>query len=238
MDINNISIIFVDPKYTGNVGSLCRVMKNFGLSNLILVSENFKIDEDAYKYAMHAADILTTAKIVSSLKDALTGVGLVIGTSGKSSNSEKKFLRIAKTPREFSESISGYRGKIAILFGREDFGLLNNELELCDLLVTIPANEEYPIMNITHAAAVIFYELFLNFKNEQKGRILAEKIELDKINEFFSNILEAIDYPEHKKKNAKNMFRRFVGKANLTKWEYHMFAGIFSKILKKINRRE
>ena len=237
MDINDITIIFVEPKYTGNVGALCRVMKNFGLHNLTLVSENFKIDEDAYKYAMHAADILTTAKIVPDIKDALTGVGQAIGTSGKSSDSEKKFLRIAKTPREFSQSISEYRGKIAILFGREDFGLLNNELELCDLLVTIPASEEYPIMNITHAAAVIFYELFLNFKSEQKGRTLAEKIELDKINEFFSNILEAIDYPERKKKNAKNMFRRFIGKASLTKWEYYMFAGIFSKILRKINKQ-
>ncbi len=238
MDISNITVIFVDPKYGGNVGSLCRVMKNFGLSNLILVSENFKIDDEAYKYAMHATDILSSAKIVTNLKDALSDMGLVVGTTGKSTVSEKKFLRIAKTPREFSESVSGYRGKIAILFGRENFGLLNNELELCDLLVTIPASEEYPIMNITHAAAVIFYELFINFKYVQKGKLLAEKIELDKINEFFSNILEAIGYPEHKKKNAKNMFRRFIGKANLTKWEYHMLAGIFSNILKKISRQE
>lgn len=238
MEIANISIVFVDPQYGGNVGSLCRVMKNFGFNNLTIVSENFKIDEDAYRYAMHAYDLLSSAKIVPNLKEAISDAGLVVGTTGKSSDSEKKFLRIAKSPREFSETISGYRGKIAILFGRENFGLMNNELELCDSLVTIPASQEYPIMNITHAAAVIFYELYINLKYEQKGRLLAEKIELDKINEFFSELLEAISYPEHKKKNAKNMFRRFIGKAGLTKWEYHMFAGIFSKTLKKINKRE
>ncbi|MEM4396020.1 MAG: RNA methyltransferase, partial [Thermoplasmata archaeon] len=120
-----IYVIFVSPKYQGNIGSLARIMKNFDLEDLILVNPQTEINDEAYKYAMHGDNILKNAKIVQAFDEAIKSMNLVIGTSGISTMSEKHFLRIPKSPEEVAEIISKYNGNVAIVFGREDIGLLN-----------------------------------------------------------------------------------------------------------------
>lgn len=231
---NNFSVILVGPKYSGNIGAIARVMKNFSVSKLLLVNP-CSIDKEAYQRAMHAVDILESAESFSSFDEAVKDIDYIAGTTGVANISEKRHIRNAVTPKEFAETITHLPVNIGIVFGREDFGLFNEELKKCDILITVPCSKEYPIMNISHAACVIFYELNMVSKKTKKPTA-ATKFEKEKLLEQFSNFLDEINYPAHKKDNTKIMFRRLIGRAALSKWEFYTFMGLLSrteKIIKK-----
>jgi len=154
-----LRVVLVQPKNEGNVGAVARAMKNFDAGELVLV-DPCPIGDEAAKRAMHGADILERAKIVPSLGAAFEGADLVAGTTGISTQSEKKFLRIALAPDAFADRVAAMDGTLALLFGREDYGLYDDELRRCDLLVSIPASPRYPILNVSHAAAICLYELY------------------------------------------------------------------------------
>ncbi|MBU4189921.1 MAG: RNA methyltransferase [Candidatus Thermoplasmatota archaeon] len=221
-------IVLVEPKYEGNVGAVARAMKNFGLTNLRIVGSN--IGEEAYKRAMHAKDVLENAEMVNTFEEGIQGLDYVAGTSGIVNLNEKKHIRNPLTLKEFAEKIYEIDGKIGLVFGREDFGLLNHELEKCDLVVTIPCDENYPVMNLSHAAALFFYELgtkkLIEKPTESSG------FEKEKLHEHFSELLDEIDYTGYKKHGTKILFRRIIGRAGLSKWEFHRLMGVFSKVIK------
>ena len=231
-----IYVIFVSPKYQGNIGSLARIMKNFDLEDLILVNPQTEINDEAYKYAMHGDNILKNAKIVQAFDEAIKSMNLVIGTSGISTMSEKHFLRIPKSPEEVAEIISKYNGNVAIVFGREDIGLLNEELEKVDIFLHIKASEKYPVLNITHAAAIIFYEIFKKNLNIEGPR-MAEREDLDRLYNIFVDIIEKTRYPEHKKKNTYRMLKKIIGRAGITSWEYHVLIGVLKEIRDQLRQK-
>lgn len=157
-------IVFVEPESEDNIGALARVMANFGFKNLILVnplvnpySEKVKIvaREEGWK-------IIENAKIYDNLDVVLSLFDINYGTTGVSSKKGNELLRNPLTPREFGKMVWRGKGKIGIFFGRESRGFNNKELDKFDGVITIPADENYPIMNITHAAAIILYEIFLS----------------------------------------------------------------------------
>lgn len=228
------SIIFVSPKYSGNIGSLARVMKNFDFNELIIVNPQAEINDETYRYAMHGEDIVKNAKIVDTFDEAIKDMNLVVGTSAISTHSEKHFLRIPKTPEEVAEMVKNLDGKVAIVFGREDIGLLNEELEKVDIFLTIPASENYPVLNITHAAAIILYELF-KAKGLEKNVRIATRDELERIYNTFIEIINKTRYPEHKKRNTFRMIKRIIGRSGLTSWEYHILMGVLNDIKETVN---
>jgi TrmH family RNA methyltransferase len=127
--------------------------------------------------------------------------------------------------------MAGVQGEVAIVFGREDYGLYNDELELADAFVNIQTGEEYPIMNLSHAVAVVLYELF----QPSAGRvrpISAAPVEKEKLNEFFDELLDSIDYPAHRRANTRLMWRRMMGRAVPTKWEFYTLAGVIKDATK------
>jgi len=225
-------VAFVEPQFMGNIGFLARAMANFSLKNLILVNPP-PLDKDAYRFAKHARYIVDNAIIMKSFDELREFLDCAVATSGVDTASPKKFKRISLTPREFASRLASLSGKVGVIFGRENYGLFNEEIEKCDLLVKVPTSEEYPIMNITHAAAVIFYEIYLKMRENQEigEKPVAESLELDLLNSRFSTILELINFPKHKKKNTEVMFRRIMGRAVLTKWEYHSMMGVFRRII-------
>ncbi|AGB03948.1 RNA methyltransferase, TrmH family, group 1 [Aciduliprofundum sp. MAR08-339] len=230
----DITVIFVEPQFTGNIGFLARTMANFNFKNLVLVNPP-PLDDDAFRFAKHARYILENAEIVKDFEEVRRSFDYLVATSGVSTKSPKKFKRIAMSPREFAEKVGGYKGKMGMVFGRENYGLYNGEIEQCDALITIPTSEDYPIMNVTHAAAIVLYELFLQEERKEEMPI-AENFELNLLNSRFSEILDAINFPAHKRKNTEVMFRRIIGRAMLTKWEYHSMMGVFKRILYKLER--
>lgn len=231
-----VRVILVEPKSEGNVGAVARAMRNFGARDLVLVKP-CPLGDEAYKRAMHGVEILQAAKMADSLESATKGADLVVGTSGIDTRSEKRFARISIAPRELGTRVAPMQGTVAIAFGREDFGLFEPELARCDLFVTIPAAADYPILNLSHAATIVLYELFAA-RVGSRARREASGLEKEKLHEALASLLDATDYPVHKRARTKVMFRRLVGRAVPSKWEFHALMGVLQRSTKRIERLE
>ena len=138
--MQSVRIIIVEPKNPGNLGAIARLMKNFGLKDLTVVNINRIPSEDLFR-SMKGSEILSKCRMVSSLQDAIKGLDYVAGTSGVKSDSPKEVLRNYLEPKEFVRLTSEIKGKIGIVLGREDIGLVNEELGMCDFFVHIPADD-------------------------------------------------------------------------------------------------
>ncbi|MCL2032278.1 MAG: RNA methyltransferase [Methanomassiliicoccaceae archaeon] len=228
-----IRIVLVGPKFEGNVGAVARSMANFDLRDLYLV-EPCEIGEDAYRRAKHGSDILDGAVRVGTMEEAVEDCFLVVGTSGITTKGDRNYTRVPVPVREFAQALSGYEERVAVVFGREDIGLFQEELNKCDLLINIPASDAYPVLNLSHAAALVMYELF-QIGNVIKRPEPAERKEKDYMFGFFDDLMDAIDYPEHRRADTSVMFRRMMGRSIPTKYEYNTIMGIFgdaSKIIR------
>ncbi|UCF07822.1 MAG: RNA methyltransferase [Thermoplasmata archaeon] len=230
-------VILAEPKFPGNIGAVARTMKNFGMKDLILVNP-CEVGEEAYQRAMHAKDVLEGALVHETLDEAVEDLDYLVGTTGFDTEKDRKHLRKNLTPKDFAAKMADMEGTVGIMFGREDYGLYNEELERCDAVVTIPSSPEYPILNISHAATIVFYELFNSDTGGGKRAIKkASGFEKDKMLDNFSTFLDAIEYPEHKKKKTTVMFQRILGRAVLSKWEFHTLMGVFSGAVKALERK-
>jgi len=206
-------------------------MMNFDVKQLLLVNP-CPIDDEAYIRSVHATSILDNALIVHTFKEAINHVDLVIGTSAIYTDSEKKHVRIPITLEEFIEKIHLIKGTVGLVFGREDYGLYNDELGLCDMLVTIPTSEKYPSLNLSHSVSLMLYRLYCIRKNEDDLPHTPQRIDGNEkrlLLDSFARLLDVIDYPEHKKDKTNIMFTRMMGRALPTKWEYHTLMGVFQQ---------
>ena len=210
-------------------------MMNFDFKNLYLVNP-CKLDDECYTRAMHAKKILDKAKIFSSFEDAAKKLDYLVATSSIESQNDKRHLRNAVLLEELAEKIFEVDGKVGLVFGREDYGLFNEEIAACDIMLRIPTSESYQSMNLSHAVALVLYALYAKKLFTVKEKRLIGKIEKEKLYEFFFDLLDEINYPEHKKENTKIMFRRIMGRAMPSKWEYHTLMGVLSKSLEKIKK--
>jgi TrmH family RNA methyltransferase len=228
-----IRIVLVGPKFEGNVGAVARSMANFDIEELYL-TDPCAIGDDAYRRAKHGSDILDKAVTVRTLDEAVEDCFLVVGTSGIITKGDRNYTRVPVPVREFAQHVSGYEEKIAIVFGREDIGLFQEELNRCDLLINVPTSEIYPVLNLSHAATLIMYELF-QFGKVTRRPLPAERKEKDYMFSFFDDLMDAVDYPEQRRNDTSVMFRRMMGRSIPTKYEYNTIMGIFgdaSKIIK------
>lgn len=230
----SLRVVLVEPRHEGNVGAVARSMRNFGAGELVLVRP-CQIGDEARKRAMAGLPILEAARHASTLDEALDGSDVVVGTSAVDTQNEKRFLRISVTPAELARRLAGASGVVALLFGREDFGLLTEELARCDLLVTIPASPEYPTLNVAHAATVVLYELY---GSSGATRRLASGFEKETLWRAWEDLLDATNYPAHRRERTRVMFRRIVGRALPTKWEFHALMGVVQRAVKRIRRLE
>ncbi len=226
--------MLVEIKIPENIGFVARVMKNLGFKNLCLYKCN--IDEKSYITASHAKDVLDKAIFLNSLKDFhsfLSKCNFVVGTTGVVGKDEKYLRKPTFAPEELR-----IFGKTAILFGREDFGLLNNELEICHAVVTIPTDEGYPIMNVSHAAAIVLYEMKkkLRFQKEETTEEMATARDLEVILKNIEEMLEETWYPKHRFRKTIVTFRRVFGRSMLTKREALTINGVFRKTGKYIKK--
>ena len=233
----NIFIVFVECETPGNIGFLARTMANFGLKNLVLINPP-KLTNEAYYQATHGKYIVENAKIYPTLDDFYQSqrIDFKVGSTGMAGGSYN-LARIPIRPEELGKSLN-VSNKIAILFGREGDGLSNKEIEDCDICVSIPTDPTYPIMNISHAAAIIFYELFKN-KHDYAVEGLEESNDLEKeyLVKDMNELIELLDIPEHKKKNGKKVFRSIISRAFITGREAHTFKGILRRIKNKVGEQ-
>ena len=218
-----IRVVLVEPLYEGNVGSVARAMKNFGFSDLVLVRP-CKIEDFGLAMASHAREVIEGARVVDGLGDAISAANLVVGTTGVRGRTTDRHLRVPSlSPKELAERLQGGRGEVALLLGREDDGLSCEELAACDVVVSIPTSPEYPIMNLSHAAAVLLYEL----SRVEGGEVeLARPENLARLLDHFRAALVESEYHQHKLEKTMLMLKRIFGRARLTDREVQTLRGV------------
>ncbi|NJE05339.1 RNA methyltransferase [Thermococcus sp. M36] len=229
-----IGVVLVEPEGPVNIGMVARTMKNFGLRELVLVSPN--ITEESYAYAVRAVDILDNATILESFDEALELFDLTVGTTGKPG---RTFIphRAPLYPWELAETLRGYPGRVGLFFGRESIGLKNEELSRMDFTVTIPTSEEYPVMNLAQAVAVVLYEL-AKTRPEPMVEALkpATRGEKEQLIAAWGKLLDVLNYPkdDERREVFVKIFRRFVGRAVLYGREVHTLIGPLRKATMKL----
>ncbi|KYK21579.1 RNA methyltransferase TrmH [Thermoplasmatales archaeon SM1-50] len=230
-------VVLVEPKNSGNIGAVARAMMNFDIENLYLVNP-CELDNVCYARAMHATKILDNAQTFTCLTDAVKNLDFLVATSSIESKTEKRHLRNPVLLEELSEKIFDGKGTIGLIFGREDYGLFNKEIAACDIMLKIPTSASYPSLNLSHAVAIVFYSFYLKSTSIPSRRRSLGSCEKQKLFEFFVQLLDEIEYPAHKKEHTKIMFKRIMGRAMPSKWEYHTLMGVFGRIRGKIKREQ
>ena len=227
-------VVVVEPKTPGNVGTIARAMKNFGLTDLKLVDPP-ELDEDgeAYGFAGHAReDVLPNAEEVTF--DAVVENYHTIGTTAITNEDSRQHTRFPfKTPVEVRESLETVDTETALVFGREGTGLDNEELRRLDEVCSIPASAEYPVLNLGQAATILLYELRTLTVGETQlpdvERERAAEAEIDRFYDFFERFHESVEGREHKRAKTKVMMRRLLGRAHPTEREITTLTGIFRR---------
>ncbi|MGL4669006.1 MAG: RNA methyltransferase [Methanobacteriaceae archaeon] len=231
-------IVFVEAETPGNIGFLARAMANFGLKNLVLINP-CELKDESYYQASHGRYIVDNAQFYEKLDEFLDDnkIDTIVGSTASPGGSYN-LSRIAVKINELTENMNS-NGKIAILFGREGNGLNNNEIELCDIIVSIPTDPNYPVMNISHAAAIVFYEIFKTaYEFPKEGLELATKVEKDYLFDDINKIIKTLNLPKHKEKTNLKSFKNIINRAFLTGREAHTLKGLFRKINLKLDDEE
>ena len=230
-------IILVEPEYELNVGAVARAMKNFGFSDLVFVKPKCNpTGFDAIKYSKHARELLERTKIAGSLASATKGCKFAVGTTGVMFRHWHQTFRMPLSIRDLRKKLEGQpEGKVALVFGNEGVGLSEKDISTCDFLVTIPANKEYPILNLSHAVAIVLYELsnlpVLGFTPSGE----AEKEQL--IKSFFL-LVDRYSKIMRNPKKVKVAFRRMVGKAMLTDKECASILGVVRRAVRELEEKK
>lgn len=157
MKLDKIRIVLVNTSHPGNIGAVARAMKNMGLGKLYLVAPRQFPDEQANWRAVSAGDVLESAVITQTLEEAVGDCQFVVGTSARGRRIPWPLL----DPRRCAQrmDVESERGEVAVLFGREDRGLTNEELKVCNLHLNIPTSEDYSSLNLAMAVQIVCYEL-------------------------------------------------------------------------------
>lgn len=218
----DLTIVLIGTSHPGNLGAICRSMLNYGFNKLRLVNPKCDhLDVEARNRAKHAGRILQTCEVFNSLEEATDDCSLVVGTSGKREVGSKTSFRHFTYPWEFSQRISDFNGKIALIFGEEGKGMSTEELDMCDFLTTLPTWEGYPIANLSHAVNAFVYELHRVrvINNQGKDKSLPDIVPLERsINEKLREILvkginelsESLPGNKERKSSFKNSMIRSI----------------------------
>jgi len=220
-----IDIVLVAPLYEGNVGFAARVMKNFGFTRLVLI-DPCPLGDEANARASHAQDVLKGAECCT-IEDVFARSNIVIATTGEVSKSVCTPMRMPfYSPKELRERIGDVDGRISILFGRENWGLSNDEVKRSDIICTIPTDANYPILNLSHAVGIVCYEL----ANLPRSRYaLASPYEMGYLYRHIDRFLDAVEHPKFKRDNTMIMIRRILGRVNLTTREASTLHGLLRR---------
>jgi tRNA/rRNA methyltransferase len=229
MRIGDIRIVLVRPQGQMNIGSAARAMKNVGLQELALVDPvGPPIHPDARLMAVGAHDILEDALIFPHLADAVADCTWVIGTTRRGGKRREGVIDPRQMAVEVAEIIQ--LNKVAVVFGPEDRGLTNRDLDLCKRLVTIPAHDKYGSLNLAQAVMIVCYEIYLTDwqkKGASHGKRLATSAKLEGMYRHMEEVLLRIGFLEQK--NPKRMMavlRRIFSKAQLDLREVQVLRGI------------
>jgi tRNA/rRNA methyltransferase len=231
MHLDNIAIILSRTKYPGNIGSAARAMFNMGLSRLILAAPQCAINEESHRLARSGKEILDSALTFRSLKSAIKNTRLLIGTSGKSGGYRSPAYSVRSTIPKILDHAS--QQKVGILFGPEDTGLVDEDLQLCQLLVRIPTQKKGHSINLAQSVMIVCYELYLG--SWEREPIRAPKLaSLEQVEAMYAQLEQALlEIGFLHPQNARHMMfalRRLLGRAGLESSDVGVLRGIARQI--------
>lgn len=230
----SISVAVVGAETPGNVGTIARSMKNFGLSELYLVDPpELNPDGEAYGFAGHAReDVLPAATEIEF--DTLVEEFYTIACTATTNEDATKHVRYPFVrPAELGDELVGIDADVCIVFGRERVGLTNEELAKLDRICSIPASADYPVLNLAQAATVVLYELRdLTLTEDQHPDMpheRADESEIEGLYQTFAEYLCAVGHPDEKRSKAERLFRRLVGRSHPTGREARTLRGVLRR---------
>jgi len=228
-----VSFVIVGVEGSFNLGLIARVCKNFGIDRLYLVDPKADFEE-ALRYSSKAKDYLMQARIVSSIDEAIREAKIVAATSAEG-YSEGDVLRQAVSIDEFMNLVKRVDGEIAVLFGRESTGLTREELKKADILVTIPANPEYPVLNLSHAVAIFAWE-FWKVRGLKATNIppRASREEIDTIISLIASISSEAVSVREKVERMVRVWRNILYRAHPSVYEARVLTYWARRTLNKI----
>ena len=233
MSVKNFYFILVKPQLGENIGASARVLKNFGFNKLRIVNPiakwpNFK----AKATSVGAIDILSKAKLFSSISDAVQDLHVVVGTTARLRNKNKKYLSF-KNFKKINKNL-----KVGILFGPESSGLSNKDLSNCNFVTKIPTNKKFESINLSHAVSLFCFKIFeinvyLNNNNYEKYPVnKAKKNEVEDLTNFLIKSLDSKGFlqPGHKRDDMLINIRNIFHRLELSDKEIRIFKGIFANL--------
>lgn len=237
--LSNIDIVLAGTLSSGNIGSVARAMANMGLSRLSLVHPRCKIDQQSYFMATHGDDILRSARTCASLREALADAVYVFGTTARD-----RRWRDALEPRELGGRAveRARRGRVALVFGPEDMGLSNDELELCNEVISIPTADGASSLNLSHAVLVVCNEIFLACRDlPLADGELSEPAPVAMVEAMYDHMRESLleigflnpQNPGH----TLGMIRRLLSRTGLSVPEVRMLRGLFRQLVWYIRKK-
>ncbi len=241
MKNNSLIVVLVGVQSSGNIGAIARAMMNTGTYDLRLVNpEAHHLNRECLDRAMMAEPIVKSAKVFLTLKEAVSDCHQVIGTSGK-----QRYGRMDwKTPREFAEIFDATQ-KTALVFGPEDTGLSNEDLLLCEKIITIPSSQELPSLNLSHAVMIVLYEIFASQELEKKPSPKYENdfvpATMEKKEAFYNHLQEALLAINVLDKNNPDKIMRtlrtFFERCRPDDYELGLLRGICRQILNHCRKK-
>lgn len=233
LNLDNIAIVLVETITPGNIGAVARAVKNMGISDLRLVKpKRDHLSEDARKLAHGAIDMLESSRVFSSIDEAISDCSTVLATS----HDTVRYKIEGHNVREIGEVLIPYcaTNKVAILFGREDIGLHNEEIKKCSFLIHIPTFRDYPAINLSKAVMLVCYELFMTTKTKRENISHPELVNNERMENFYSVVLRMIDSAGFRHKNNDpsifmGSLRRIFGRTGLEEHEMAVLIKLFSQ---------
>lgn len=237
--LNSVKVVLVGTTHPGNIGATARAMKNMGILDLALVEpKEFPSDVATFR-SKAAKDILEKASVHTSLEEAISECELVVGTSARGRTVPWPVLN----PREAAEEMhkSSLNGKVAIVFGREDRGLTNEELGLCNFHVHIPSDPEYSSLNLSQAVQILAYEIRLSYLQDRHVNKeywdveLANNEQTERLINHMDELMQEVDfYDVENPRKLLVRIRRFFKRSKIDVMEANIFRGLFATIQKKL----
>lgn len=232
LNLDNIIIVASQPMFSGNIGSVARAMANMGLARLRVVAPQADLgSEDALKMACDGRGVLETAQRFATLREAVADVPLVVGTTRRVGVVRQHVM----TPRTLAERITdlSQTARIAVVFGNEGSGLSNEEIAVCQWLVTIPTDAGYKSLNLSQAVMVVAYELFMAQTDHPPEPVLdiAPTEALETMYEALRAALLSIGFLDPiNPERLMFALRRFLGRAKLENRDVKILRGIARQI--------
>jgi len=233
LNFANVVVVLVEPQGALNVGSVCRVMMNFGFSDLRMVSPCADyLSDDGRRMAVKARAVLEGAALYDDLGSALADCCLAMGTTRRFGKYRKEFFNPDHAARFLIPRLG--KGRVALVFGREDSGLQTSDLDLCQRLITIPTSDSLPSMNLAQAVAICLYEIAVAERtagDADDTRALAQGEEVERMFQHMRQTLLDIEFldpqnPDH----LLRTFRRIFGRDGLDEREVRVLHGLWSRI--------